>query len=142
MAQKPYVYRSLPAYRYKKDCRPVIVYTQDEEDKLLGEGWRKTPKEQVIEDLPESLKGQAEGIGKVIDKSTGLINMILKVPKCRRKKDLYVVGDLLGLELDTNGYSLKKLKDVILEEAAKHGYLEDYLEAQEKSENEHSTASH
>ena len=149
MPQKPYIYRPFPAYRYKKDCNPVVVHTQAEDDKRLADGWRKTPKEQAIDLLPDSFKGGTDeeqsaikkAVSTVIEKSTGISNMLLRVPKSRRKKDLYVVGDMLGLDLDNTGYSLKKLKSVILEEAKKTGYLQEHLNAQEQ-ENEHSHASH
>jgi hypothetical protein len=149
MAQTPYIYKKFPAYRYKKDCNPVVVHTQAEDDKRLSDGWRKTPKEQVFDGLPDSFKGgndeeQAaikKSVSTVIEKGTGISNMLLRVPKSRRKKDLYVVGDMLGLDLDSTGYSLKKLKSVILDEAKKTGYLQDHLNAQEQ-ENEHSTTSH
>lgn len=141
MTKKPYVYRQYPAFRYKKDCRPVIVHNQSEDDKLLADDWRKTPKEQVLDSLPEGYAGDTEKIGTVIEKVTGITNMVLKVPKSRRKKDLYVVADMLGLDLDNSGYSLKKLKSVILDEAKKQGHLQEHLDAQER-ENEHSTTSH
>jgi hypothetical protein len=141
MPQKPYLYRQFPAYRYKKDCRPAIVHNQADDEKLLADGWRKTPKEQVIDLLPDNLKDNAEKIGTVIENVAGVTNMLLRVPKSRRKKDLYVVGDMLGLDLDNSGYSLKKLKSVILEEAKEQGHLQEYFDAQEQ-ENEHSHTSH
>lgn len=150
MPQQPYVYRPYPAYRYKKDCNPVVVHTQAEDDKRLADGWRKTPKEQVFDGLPDSFKGGTEdeqkavekSVSTIIEKGAGISNMLLRVPKSRRKKDLYVVGDMLGLDLDNSGYSLKQLKSVILEEAKKTGYLQEHLNAQEHKENEHSHTSH
>ena len=66
---------------------------------------------------------------------------MLRVPKSRRKKDLYAAGDMLGLDLDNSGFSLKKLKEVILDEAGKQGFLKDHLNGLER-DNVNSTANH
>lgn len=117
------LFKRYPAYRYKSDCKPRLVYNEADDEALLKAGWEKTPIKDVLAQLPDDLKDNAQVLDKV-EEITGnvaaMVNMLGRVDKVRSKKDLRWLAAQLGIELAGDGYSLKELRKMILDEARIH----------------------
>lgn len=105
--------------------KPVIVHNEKQDKELLDAGWRKTPIEQVLndalnndslKDLPEDQVKQVEDI---VESVATVSNMLLRVDKVRRKKDLKMLCEQLDIVYPGDGYSLKQIKKFIKDEAKK-----------------------
>lgn len=118
MAQR-YLFRPYPAYRYKTGETPVIVHTEAEDNTYLSKGWHKTPKEQILNEIKElEVTDEVEkAVEKAVDATAAMTNMILRIPKCRSKKDLRFVAEQLEIAIPGDATTLKQMRAVITEGA-------------------------
>lgn len=96
----------------------------------LSQGWAKTPIQDVLDDLPPELKQQPDVIEKITsatDSVAAVCNMLTRISKVRSKKDLRWLAAELNIELPGDGYSLKQLKKIILDEARIHPDFSDLV---------------
>lgn len=125
---KHYIYRAYPAYRYHKTEEPVIVKNEAEDKKLLDEGWKKTPKDLVMDKVANLGfdEKQLKEVEKAVDGIAAATNMVMRVKKARSKKSLYDLADLLEIDVDEKA-TLKELKAHIIAEAAKGDGLKEMI---------------
>lgn len=117
------LFKAYPACRYKAGLKPMIVNNQAEDELALGDGWQKTPIQQVLADLPDDIKDNAEVVEKIttaVDNVAAVVNMLTRINKVRSKKDLRWLAGELAMDLPGDGYSLKELRKIILDEARIH----------------------
>lgn len=125
MADKPkrVLFKAYPACRYKASCKPKIVRNPAEDELALNDGWHKTPIQQVMADLPDDIKDNAEVVEKIetaVNNVAAVVNMLTRINRVRSKKDLRWLAGELAMDLPGDGYSLKELRKIILDEARIH----------------------
>lgn len=123
MSKTRRLFQPYPAYRYKQGEKPRLVHNQNDDATLLNAGWAKTPVKEIMEQMPEDIKNNPqvmEKMGDVTSNIAAMVNMLARVDKVRSKKDLRWLAAELGIELPGDGYSLKQLRKLILDEARIH----------------------
>lgn len=145
------LFKAYPACRYKSGNKPMIVKSKGEDELALSNGWAKTPIKDVLNGLPPALKDNVEVVEKletVTDKVAAVVNMLVRIEKVRSKRDLRWLAAELEVEMPGDGYSLKELRKMILDEARIHPDFAAMYQDPNASNNpegqnyEHSTATH
>lgn len=117
------MFKAYPACRYKAGHKPMIVHNQAEDEIALSDGWAKTPLKDVLSELPPEITDNADVVEKIetaVNNVAAVTNMLTRINKVRSKKDLRWLAAELAIEIPGDGYSLKELRKMILDEARIH----------------------
>lgn len=117
------MFKAYPACRYKAGHKPIIVHNKAEDEMAISDGWAKTPVKNVLDELPPEITDNAEVVEKIetaVASVAAITNMLTRINKVRSKKDLRWLAAELAIEIPGDGYSLKELRKIILDEARIH----------------------
>lgn len=117
---KKYQYKAYPAYRYFYGKKPILVNNEEEDKKVLSEGWENAP----VQDVKEiyARHGLSEDDGeKTAYAVAQLTNLMAQVPGMTRKKHVQALAEQLSIDLTET--TLKGMKRELLEKAQGQGEL-------------------
>lgn len=117
--QQNEMFRLYPSYRYKGN-ESCIVRSKKEDEKLLADGWEKTPIKAFFAHLPDELKDDEEKIKvhtKVVEGVAAMSNLMLKLKGMRNRKQILAVAYELCIDVPNPDGKLKDIKEYILAQA-------------------------